>query len=261
MWWPGTAGPVPENPPTRLIASYACNLPAPVSESVPATTQSCAETIMWYFSCAGVSALLTSSISAATPATNGAAMLVPEYVTYPLPEPAFADVMLCPGPHTSGFARPSAVGPRDDHGDTENPFTPGSEMLHTVSAFAAAAGEPTVDAAGPLFPAATTGRIPRSAAVFTIADRVSVPLDGPTLPKLMLMMRMLYVVFLSMHHCTAEMIADVEPVPDEFIALTPTRAAPGATPRYAALPSPCPARIADTCVPCPLSSYGDVRPL
>src|SRR5438309_3731488 len=64
-----------------------------------------------------------------------------------------------------------------------------------------------------------------------------------------------------MHHCTAEMIVDVEPAPDEFIAFTPTRAAPGATPRYAALPSPCPARIADTCVPCPLSSYGDVRPL
>src|SRR2546430_1074777 len=99
--------------------------------------------------------------------------------------------MLCPGPHTSGFMRPSLVGPRDDHSESAKPFTPGSEMLQTVNAFAAAAGEPTLARAGPSFPAATTGRIPRSAAAFTAAERMSAPSEGPGLPKLMLMIRML----------------------------------------------------------------------
>ena len=73
----------------------------------------------------------------------------------------------------------------------ENPFTPGSEMLHTVNALAAAAGVPIVIAPGPSFPAATTGRMPWPAAAFTTADNASVPLEDPPPPRLILMMRML----------------------------------------------------------------------
>ena len=56
-------------------------------------------------------------------------------------------------------------------------------MLPTVIASAAAAGEPTVKALGPSFPAATTTIRPASTARFTMRELKSRPLEEPSLPR------------------------------------------------------------------------------
>jgi hypothetical protein len=117
----------------------------------------------------------------------------------------------------------------------------------TVSADAAAPGEPTDSAVGPELPAATTNSAPVSA-----VNRSTAWLSGslPSLasgdPRLMLTTR----ARLAAHSMPA-MIQEVCPEPESSSTLPDSSVAPGATPRYF---GPTPATVLATWVPWPLWS-------
>src|SRR5436305_4893287 len=168
---------------------------------MPGGPQSTALDISVLLTCAGVSDGFWSSISSATPATKGVAMLVPLRVVYLSPVLAAADVIATPGAEMSGFIRPSAVGPRLENGASLNPLRqkfrehpaglgPKSAIAPTVIAAAASPGSPTVHGPGPLLPAATVTTSPAATAALIAWERADVPSPHPVAPRLRLITRM-----------------------------------------------------------------------
>src|SRR3990172_8885270 len=106
-------------------------------------------------------------------------------------------------------------------------------MAPTVMTLEAAPGEPMVDVPGPLLPAATVTTMPASHAALTFRDVESVPSEGAVfgIPMLSDMTLMPYVaLFATTQSIPASILAWVD-CPLQSITFTPTRAAPGATPR------------------------------
>ncbi len=125
-------------------------------------------------------------------------------------------------------------------------------MAPTVTAPAAAPGEPTVQVPEPELPAATATTMPAADALFTATDVASVPSAQPLVPSDRLMATMLNAVRLATTHSTPAVTFAIEPLPRRSRTLTPTRLAAGATPEFgeATLAAMVPA----TWVPWPLSS-------
>src|SRR5689334_17717318 len=91
-----------------------------------------------------------------------------------------------PGAETSGLTRPSKVGPRLEKYASRKPsrqaeraqpdaLGPVSAMAPTVIAFAASPGLATVQADGPLFPAAIVATMPAATAPLTATEIGDVP--------------------------------------------------------------------------------------
>jgi hypothetical protein len=114
-------------------------------------------------------------------------MLVPLIDAYPVAVFAAAESIPTPGAETSGFTRPSAVGPRLEKEACANPPVAVSAIAPTVSAAAAAPGAPIVHWPGPSLPAATATTRPAAAARFTACDVASVPAEHPATPSERLM--------------------------------------------------------------------------
>ena len=256
--------------PAEASAAYASRRPAPYSLSIPTAPQSTAVVISFDFTWAGVSDGFASSISSATPATNGVAMLVPNLTldSSCVQGPgltlahAFAETTPYPGAEMSGFTRAglpgvASVGPRLENSARAKPYAEVSAIAPTVIAAAAAPGEPTVQAAGPLLPAATTTTIPAAAAAFTALEIASVPSEQPSAPSDRLITRIPYVALLATAQVMPAMTVASVPDPELSSTLIPTSAARGATPG-SPVPVPVPAIVAATCVPCPWSSYAVV---
>src|ERR687893_193275 len=91
--------------------------------------------------------------------------------------------MFTPGAETSGLIRPSAVGPRLENGAWLKPSAAGSAIAPTLSAPAAAPGEPMVHVPGPSLPAATATTRPAACALFTASEAASVPAEQPDSPS------------------------------------------------------------------------------
>src|ERR687896_136302 len=215
----------------------------PGSWDTPPRPQSIAVAMIVDLICAWVNAGLASSMRAATPATNGVAMLVPSNVTYGvaplLPFAALAEVICTPGAATSGLIRPSTVGPRLEKPARLKPgiqessrpgVTPVSAIAPTVSAFGAAPGPPIVQGAGPLLPAATRTTRPAATAASAASDAESVPSEHSLSPSERLIASIPYVALFSTTHWMPETTPAVEPEPPAARTFTPTSAAPGATP-------------------------------
>src|SRR5574341_774017 len=90
--------------------------------------------------------------------------------------------MFTPGKQTSGLTRPSLVGPRDEKPATVSVFV----VAPIVITVLAQPGDPTVDAPGPAFPAATQTTTPRLTAASHIQpERPGEPgaIHGPPMPQ------------------------------------------------------------------------------
>ncbi len=184
-------------------------------------------------------------------------MLVPLYATYSFPVFASGALILTPGALTSGFILPSLVGPLEENGAISLLLS----IAPTVIMSFAEAGIPTVFSPGPAFPAATTITTPICIAVVAAISTGVVPSLFKLAPKLILITSIPYLSLFCTAHSIPSITSSNHPLPHAFNTLTPTIFAPGATPlNFPSLP-PVPAAIPETCVPCPLSSYGSVLKL
>ncbi len=123
----------------------------------------------------------------------------------------------------------------------------------TVSALVAAPGVLIVPSSGPAFPAATTNSVPVSSVSRSTAWLSgSVPSVEVGEPRLMFTTS----APLCAAHSMPAMIWSKEPLPPASSTLPISNAAPGATPVPSPRvePSPVPATVDATWVPCPLSS-------
>src|SRR5690625_7264061 len=111
-----------------------------------------------------VGGLLAVTRAAATPEAYAAATLVPLRGSYP---PAVAEMSCSPGATTSGFGRPSRVGPTAEKNDT--PWLAGVLLCAepTVRAISALPGSVMPPRYVPVLPAATTTSTPVAANSFT----------------------------------------------------------------------------------------------